>query len=452
MAWRYEILAWQCPHAVGEGLHGWSHACGVAEAMLCGRACRSRRRVTASSRSRLPVTTSGRSQQPMRCRWTPLQSVTMYRGRPIAVWPRGAVEAARHLPRSVAAALHPPLYYRAHDLTLKRARGSLKSVSAGLPCQARCAWWCAPVSSCLRCQLPRRGCAAHHFLDSKVWLGRWAPSIAMATMPPSSVFSLLCHTVAEVTEKNANSGRNIPLMLLCRVLLSQRNLAFSHMLADILALETYITSTNQPLRVLPATKALVAALQVPTSRLDVAERVTVRQLGAFLCLVHTVRVCSSRACLRWGIDELQLTYDIACECQVSDSALCLLFLFLHCGMTVNTGDEIDLEPACRPQRAAGQADEQPGEEEAVLGCTQFETAFGLCLRQPLSGHLTSPESVGGGGACSCRDGLGAQKLERDAAGGLHPRAHACHGHDGRPDASGQGAMSVGEHACYGRHF
>lgn len=92
-------------------------------------------------------------------------------------------------------------------------------------------------------------------------------------MPPSAVFSLLCRTVAEVTEKNATNGNNIPLLLLFRILLSQRNLAFLHMPVDTLALATYITTTYQPLKVQPATKALAQAFQVPAGHLDVAERV-----------------------------------------------------------------------------------------------------------------------------------------------------------------------------------
>lgn len=85
-----------------------------------------------------------------------------------------------------------------------------------------------------------------------------------------------------MTEKNATNGNNIPLLLLFRVLLSQRNLAFLHRPADTLALATYITTTYQPLKVQPATKALAQAFQVPTGALDVAERVKVRQRGTFL--------------------------------------------------------------------------------------------------------------------------------------------------------------------------
>ncbi|KAK1863401.1 hypothetical protein I4F81_005957 [Pyropia yezoensis] len=100
----------------------------------------------------------------------------------------------------------------------------------------------------------------------------------MAPMPPSDVFSLLCRMVAEVTVKNVNNGNNIPLLLLFRVVLAQRNLAFPHMLSDTVALALYMTLTYQGLKVVPVTKLLAKAFNVPVDHLDVAQRVTYQKV------------------------------------------------------------------------------------------------------------------------------------------------------------------------------
>lgn len=108
--------------------------------------------------------------------------------------------------------------------------------------------------------------------------------LTMAPMPPSDVFSLVCRMVAEVTVKNVNNGNNMPLLLLFRVVLAQRNLAFPHMLSDTVALASYMTLTYQGLKVVPVTKLLAKAFNVPVDHLDVAQRVTVRQLCFSACL------------------------------------------------------------------------------------------------------------------------------------------------------------------------
>lgn len=97
----------------------------------------------------------------------------------------------------------------------------------------------------------------------------------MAVMGPAECFSLVCRSVADVTAKSRTNGHNLLLLLLFRVVLSQRSLAFAHSSSDTLALVTYITSTYQAAKLEQAAQYLEAAFHVPAAALDIAARVKV---------------------------------------------------------------------------------------------------------------------------------------------------------------------------------
>lgn len=100
--------------------------------------------------------------------------------------------------------------------------------------------------------------------------------MAMRRLPPADTFSLLCRAVTEVTAKNAVSGCNLPILLLMKIIVTQRNLAFPHTAADTTSLATYLTDTYRSVGLAAATKLLAVAFQVPVDGLDVAKRVKVR--------------------------------------------------------------------------------------------------------------------------------------------------------------------------------
>lgn len=97
----------------------------------------------------------------------------------------------------------------------------------------------------------------------------------MARLPPAETFSLLCRTVAELTTKNVVSGYNLPILLLMKIVIMQRNLAFPHSAADTTALATYLTDTYRSVSVEAATNLLAIAFQVSAAGLDISKRVKV---------------------------------------------------------------------------------------------------------------------------------------------------------------------------------
>lgn len=95
-------------------------------------------------------------------------------------------------------------------------------------------------------------------------------------MPPAQAFSLLCRTVADITAKNTTDGHNMPLLLLFRIIVSQRNLLFPHTASETRALASYMTSSFQSPKLDEAVKILADAFRVPASSLDVTACVKVR--------------------------------------------------------------------------------------------------------------------------------------------------------------------------------
>lgn len=95
-------------------------------------------------------------------------------------------------------------------------------------------------------------------------------------MPPAQAFSLLCRTVADITAKNTTNGHNMPLLLLFRIIMSQRNLLFPHTASETRALASYMTSSFQSPKLDEAVKILADAFRVPASSLDVTVCVKVR--------------------------------------------------------------------------------------------------------------------------------------------------------------------------------
>lgn len=82
--------------------------------------------------------------------------------------------------------------------------------------------------------------------------------------------------MVDVTAKNTTNGHNLPLLLLFRIVMSQRNLAFSHQEADTRALGSYITASFQSPKLEEAVKTLAEAFRVPAQNLDITARVKVR--------------------------------------------------------------------------------------------------------------------------------------------------------------------------------
>lgn len=114
----------------------------------------------------------------------------------------------------------------------------------------------------------------------------------MGRLPPAETFSLLCRTVAEVTTKNVVAGNNVPILLLMKIVVVQRNLAFPHASTDTTALATYITDTYRSASIEMATSLLAVAFQVPVDGLDVSKRVKVRFVSpiSWLCTAWCLRV------------------------------------------------------------------------------------------------------------------------------------------------------------------
>lgn len=97
----------------------------------------------------------------------------------------------------------------------------------------------------------------------------------MGRFTPAETFSLVARSVADVTAKNTCSGHNLPLLLLFRVIISQRDLAFPHGTSETMALVTYMTSTYQSLSIEDVAKALADAYRVQAKHMDVSRRVKV---------------------------------------------------------------------------------------------------------------------------------------------------------------------------------
>lgn len=95
------------------------------------------------------------------------------------------------------------------------------------------------------------------------------------TMSPAQTLSLLCRTVADITAKNTTNGYNMPLLLLFRVVMSQRNLVFPHSQSDTRALATFMTSSFLTSKLDEAVVILADAFRVPARDLDVSGRVKV---------------------------------------------------------------------------------------------------------------------------------------------------------------------------------
>lgn len=97
----------------------------------------------------------------------------------------------------------------------------------------------------------------------------------MGWVGAADAFSLLCRTVSIVTKKNSVNGHTLPILLLLRVVMAQRTLAFTHTAADTLALATFMTTTFQTAKIEKTTEVLAKADEVPVLALDLAARVKV---------------------------------------------------------------------------------------------------------------------------------------------------------------------------------
>lgn len=136
--------------------------------------------------------------------------------------------------------------------------------------------WPSPTTSGAHCW-PPCSVAPGALRGSDVNYCCLATSYTMA-LSPEQAFSLLCRTVADITAKNATNGHNLPLLLLFRVFMSQRNLVFTHTQSDTRALATYMTTSFQTPKLDEAVKTLAAAFRVPVVNLDISARVKVRWL------------------------------------------------------------------------------------------------------------------------------------------------------------------------------
>lgn len=119
-------------------------------------------------------------------------------------------------------------------------------------------------------------------------------AIAIGRLLPADTVSLMCRTVAEVTSKNVFGGYNLPILLLMKIVVLQRDLAFPHSAADTTALATYLTDTFRSAGLAAATKLLAVAFQVPVDGLDVSKRVKVRLIPLL-----------SRMCAAWCLYVLE---------------------------------------------------------------------------------------------------------------------------------------------------
>lgn len=97
----------------------------------------------------------------------------------------------------------------------------------------------------------------------------------------ADTFSLLCRPVATVTDIDSGNGHNLPLLVLFRIVLSQRNLAFPHTESDTNALATFINTSFGSGKVAQAARHLAEAFCVNEEDMDIAMRVQVRLLRAF---------------------------------------------------------------------------------------------------------------------------------------------------------------------------
>lgn len=97
----------------------------------------------------------------------------------------------------------------------------------------------------------------------------------MAPMSPMDCFSLVCRTVAEVTTKDPVKGSNLPFLLLFRVVMRYRNLAYPHSGLDTAQLTNYISTTFQSIKFEQAAERIADAFRVPYDEMDFAPRVTV---------------------------------------------------------------------------------------------------------------------------------------------------------------------------------
>lgn len=97
----------------------------------------------------------------------------------------------------------------------------------------------------------------------------------MGRVRAADAFSMLCRTVSIVTKKNSVNGNTFAILLLLRVVMAQRNLAFTHTAADTLALATYMTTMFQTAKIEKTTEVLAKAYEVPATKLDLAARVKV---------------------------------------------------------------------------------------------------------------------------------------------------------------------------------
>lgn len=96
-------------------------------------------------------------------------------------------------------------------------------------------------------------------------------------MEPKACFSLVCRTVAEVTAKDPARGSNLPFLLLFRVVMRHRNLAYPHSVLDTSKLDNFMSATFQSAKFEQASESIAEAFQVSHDDLDFAPRVTARK-------------------------------------------------------------------------------------------------------------------------------------------------------------------------------
>lgn len=132
-------------------------------------------------------------------------------------------------------------------------------------------------------------------------------------MSPADCFSLVCRSVAEVTPKNIINGHNLPLLLLFRVVMSQRNIAFAHARMDTVALATFMTSKFESAKLPAATQLLADAFHVSVADLDVSARVKVCSLRVCFALCFVACGCAwhSLGGCSWGVASAAFSSDLA---------------------------------------------------------------------------------------------------------------------------------------------
>lgn len=121
---------------------------------------------------------------------------------------------------------------------------------------------------------------------------RCPATFSVMAMSPVQTFSLVSRMVVDITAKNTTNGHNMPLLLLFRIVMSQRNLAFLHAEADTRALASYMTASFQSPKLEEAVKILAGAFRVAVRDLDITGRVKVRvSLG----------ICNGCRCASWTV-------------------------------------------------------------------------------------------------------------------------------------------------------